>query len=163
MMGKHVRSGMIFGQLTVLEVVPGKTLGKPKARCLCTCGRMHITSTTQLIHRKAHRCKGCAVFKLPAGEAVFRRKFDGYTRAAKYRGREFSLTRDQFRVLHDASCTYCGLLPSKGADRKDNDIGYILENCVPCCKPCNYAKRAMSEQDFLNWIARIAAFQGFSL
>jgi len=42
-----------------------------------------------------------------------------------------------------------------GIDRLDSSRGYILENCVPCCKVCNYAKRNMSVNDFLNWIKKV--------
>lgn len=39
-----------------------------------------------------------------------------------------------------------------GIDRVNNDIGYIKNNCIPCCKICNRAKNSMSYDDFLNWI-----------
>ena len=42
-----------------------------------------------------------------------------------------------------------------GIDRKDNNIGYIIENCVSCCGICNRMKMDMSYDDFLNHIRLI--------
>ena len=33
------------------------------------------------------------------------------------------------------------------------------EACAPCCSDCNYAKREMSQESFLNLVARIYAHQ----
>ena len=38
-----------------------------------------------------------------------------------------------------------------GLDRVDNNLPHTLENCVTCCKHCNYAKRDMSQQKFLEY------------
>jgi hypothetical protein len=42
-----------------------------------------------------------------------------------------------------------------GIDRVDNFKGYEIDNCVPCCYICNYAKRDMSKDQFLAWVKRI--------
>jgi hypothetical protein len=36
-----------------------------------------------------------------------------------------------------------------GIDRVDNNKGYTIENCVPCCTAVNYAKLDMSYSDFI--------------
>lgn len=65
-------------------------------------------------------------------------------RAAKDRGMEFTLTLQQATELTiDRKCHYCnGELPSTtiGLDRMNNENGYTLENCVPCCTVCNQIK-----------------------
>lgn len=48
------------------------------------------------------------------------------------------------------SCFYCNKsinwvkygkkATSYNLDRKDNSIGYVVSNLVPCCAPCNYKK-----------------------
>lgn len=43
-----------------------------------------------------------------------------------------------------------------GIDRVNNDIGYLIENCVSCCKVCNFMKRSMSKNDFINHVNKIA-------
>lgn len=41
-----------------------------------------------------------------------------------------------------------GILKS-GIDRVENDKGYILDNCVPCCAQCNRDKGSSSLCDFV--------------
>lgn len=48
---------------------------------------------------------------------------------------------------------------SNGIDRTNNDIGYEAPNCVPCCKACNYYKRASTYSDFMKWIEKLASFR----
>lgn len=42
-----------------------------------------------------------------------------------------------------------------GLDRRNNNKGYTHDNIVPCCKPCNYAKRDMNIEEFRNWVRRV--------
>lgn len=106
---------------------------------------------------------------LPYGVASANRLFMAYKRYAKKRNREFSLTKEEFLTIIVASCVYCarsltqeyggknynGLFRYTGIDRLDNAIGYTSNNCVACCKDCNFMKRAMSRCEFLEHIARI--------
>lgn len=46
-----------------------------------------------------------------------------------------------------------------GIDRKINEIGYILENSVPCCPQCNQSKMDFTEEEFINHSKRIVEFQ----
>ena len=60
--------------------------------------------------------------------------------AAKQSGHEWCITLDEFRLLNDAACYYCGgSLPEKGRglDRINNRDGYVLKNVIPCCSSCN--------------------------
>jgi hypothetical protein len=52
-----------------------------------------------------------------------------------------------------ATCN--GGVKFNGIDRKNNAIGYIVGNVLPCCKLCNYAKRTMGYNEFLNWVNRV--------
>lgn len=57
-------------------------------------------------------------------------------------------------------CHYCGIevqFPEtrNGLDRIDNTIGYVANNVVPCCYPCNIAKHEMSQIDFKKHIVNI--------
>jgi DNA repair exonuclease SbcCD ATPase subunit len=56
-------------------------------------------------------------------------------------------------------CVYCGANERIGIDRINSSLGYSVENCEPCCADCNYAKRDMDKETFLNLIARIYAHQ----
>lgn len=85
-----------------------------------------------------------------------------YHRSAAQVGREFALTRDDFDKLIHLPCHYCYVAPdpTNGIDRYDNDLGYIASNCVPCCWMCNHAKGSTPIEEFLPWLARIAAAHG---
>ena len=75
---------------------------------------------------------------------------------AKRRGYEFSLSFEDFDAITSRSCFYCGENEKRiGIDRIDNSIGYTKENSVSCCKICNYMKRTMTKEDFLNHIKKI--------
>lgn len=85
---------------------------------------------------------------------------------------------ETFTRLSKGSCKYCGLEYSKeiedrlneskkskrlsdhilkcnGIDRVDNKKGYVKDNCVSCCKYCNFAKHTMTEDEFYKWIKKV--------
>ena len=88
-----------------------------------------------------------------------------YKRSAIDRSYQFELTKEQFRSLIESDCYYCGAKPKmrnaknlhgeyswNGIDRFDNDKGYVIDNCVPCCTTCNFAKGKSNGDDFIRWI-----------
>ncbi len=90
---------------------------------------------------------------------------------AKPRGLEFTLTIEEFLELIDGDCFYCDSPPSNefgknnkyltgshiynGIDRLDNNKGYTLTNCVPCCKICNKMKSNLGYDEFFSHIKKI--------
>ena len=44
-------------------------------------------------------------------------------------------------------------------DRMNNDLGYIIDNVVPCCKWCNLSKRERSKEEFLEHNKKIYEYQ----
>lgn len=142
-----------------------------KVRCT-NCG--HETALRSYKVRKC-RCKHCSC--LPQGFSGSKRLYARYKRASKNLKRSFELSLEQFRILTSSSCFYCGSPPfticinntgkarketstwnhylHNGIDRKDNQIGYTLDNCLPCCVICNRAKNNMSFEDFGKYISRI--------
>lgn len=108
--------------------------------------------------------------KLPKGESAFRKMFQVYKRWAKKKDRIFELSIDQFRGLTKSSCFYCGDSPNttynaskryngyyiyNGIDRVNNSKGYVLNNCVSCCKTCNTMKSNMDLETFYDHIKKI--------
>lgn len=79
-------------------------------------------------------------------------------RGAKVRGYGFELSDAETEALIKSACGYCGKKPDpvNGIDRIDNSRGYVPGNVMPACRQCNYAKRAMSFNDFKDWILRAA-------
>lgn len=89
-----------------------------------------------------------------------------YIDNAKPRNLEFSLSITDFTKLVTSTCYYCGNKgdsctgPKRinlycGIDRIDNNKGYTIDNCVSCCKRCNWMKNKTNKKDFLNQIKRI--------
>jgi phage FluMu protein Com len=115
--------------------------------------------------------------RLPNQEGPRRKYFRGYIVNAKRRGLQFNLSFESFTELTAQSCFWCGDPPSQilqirwktngfvreqlpwlhgGIDRLDNACGYIEGNCVPCCKTCNAMRSAMSTEEFMKQIHKIA-------
>jgi hypothetical protein len=85
-----------------------------------------------------------------------RYRFLLYRNDAKNHGREFNLTFEQFMDLWQKQCRYCGdSIKTVGIDRKNNLIGYTVENSVSCCATCNRMKLNHSEEYFLSQCERI--------
>jgi hypothetical protein len=70
---------------------------------------------------------------------------------ARTRKKVFTLTLEEYVILIDAPCKYCGRDISRdtgvGLDRIDNDKGYITGNCNPCCGPCNRRRHRSMDAD----------------
>jgi hypothetical protein len=92
----------------------------------------------------------------------------------KKRNLEFNITKEEFTAISQKNCFYCGLPPNKvfkakkvyfgefvynGLDRLDNNIGYNLNNIVPCCFRCNRMKSNLSIEEFLTHIKIISSYQ----
>ena len=71
-------------------------------------------------------------------------KWNTTRRSAQKRGIEFTLTIDQVADILQRPCVYGSWIHSLethvGIDRKDNSVGYLYENCVPCCGRHNVIK-----------------------
>jgi hypothetical protein len=155
--------GARYGELTVIETMPGGRGTLRRIKCRCDCGTEYLAVPHHLNIGETVRCFSCLPKrKSPELKALIKR-FSGYRASAAKRGHAFKIEVSDFIETCSEPCTYCGLSPSLGIDRRDNARGYIRDNCSPCCKSCNYAKRTMTERDFLDWIARIAQHQGLSL
>jgi len=101
---------------------------------------------------------------------------------------EWQLTNEEVIALAGSSCYYCGVEPNNpfnvfktkegsprkgiknferieeaaivynGVDRLDNDVGYITNNTVSCCKICNHAKHTQTVAEFFQWIEGLKTF-----
>lgn len=143
--------------------------------CKCDCGKLVIIDSWRLTSGNTKSC-GCLRKELASkrrskesGEASFNRLFRIYKDGARKRKIFFDLTKEEFKVLSDQNCFYCRIEPKQlvnanylngdyihnGIDRIDSSKGYIIENCVPCCKRCNQAKNDMTQSEFKDWIKRV--------
>jgi hypothetical protein len=77
---------------------------------------------------------------------------------AAIKGVTCTLSFDQYlELIVGRPCHWCGstVQTGYGVDRRVNELGYVAENCVPCCATCNYGKRELSPEQFVSWIARV--------
>lgn len=161
-------TGKKFGRLTAISPHGRSVSGKTLWKCECECGNTSIVSSSNL---QSNGTKSCGCLRGTRGDAsAFNRVFSRYKASAKFKGHEFALTESEFKSITKTVCHYCGVPPSSvnkhtggsgtyvynGIDRVDNSIGYVVDNCVPCCGDCNYAKRNLSYHDFLSLISRIS-------
>jgi hypothetical protein len=179
------KTGWKSGRLTVLKFSryvdnPGVKTRTALWLCQCECGNMIEVRNCNL-NSKATKSCGCMLVEhiKAVGQAKisdkssFKHLYNGYKREALKMNREFKLNEDEFRKLTSSDCHYCGIGPSKeikgngkkifkggsykynGVDRFDNNKGYEMNNCVPCCWKCNNAKNNMSISEFKEWINKI--------
>jgi hypothetical protein len=93
------------------------------------------------------------------------------------------LTTEQFYQLATSNCYYCRAVPTNkrisylnkqdrkdgysdiftynGLDRIDSNFTHNLNNVVPCCKWCNYAKSNLTLQQFNEWIMRLQSHRPY--
>ena len=107
--------------------------------------------------------------RLPDNRGVITQILLGYKRHARDRGLMFELTYDEFAMLVQQPCHYCGCELSNlkttknckegfaynGIDRVDNNVGYIIDNCRTSCYNCNQAKHQMIESSFYEWVENL--------
>lgn len=113
--------------------------------------------------------------KYPKNEANFHGLYRDRKRSAVNKGLTWELSKEDFKILTQQDCFYCGAEPSQikkynlkgdndpyiynGIDRLDSDEGYVVGNCVPCCGKCNRAKYTMSANEFLDHVKKIHLHQ----
>ncbi len=71
------------------------------------------------------------------------------------------LTKEDFHYIKTLDCRYCGYFGGTGAcgiDRIDSKLDYTLDNCVPCCKTCNYLKKDLTFEEFKSHTNKIYEF-----
>jgi len=148
--------------------------------CRCECGGEKMVLGGALKRGKTRSC-GClsrealsARRRLPEGVSTMNNILSGYKNGARTRGLAFELTDEETLHLMRQNCFYCEAAQSnkakgnygsaeereansrtyQGIDRLNNAIGYTIDNTVPCCKICNYAKRDLSFEEYMAHLAR---------
>lgn len=176
-----------FGRLIVIKRQPNKK-NIAMWLCLCDCGNTITTRGTFLRNGTTKSC-GCLAKessirvgkltggrnKLSLGRCNLNNYYQRYKRESIRRGYEFNLSINDFKIITEKNCCYCDNKPREidykvgaygsyfgnGIDRIDNKIGYIISNCVPCCKRCNQAKNDMTKNEFFEWIKKVFYFNNF--
>jgi hypothetical protein len=91
-----------------------------------------------------------------------------YVKKSKERNINFELSLEEASKLFIQNCYYCNRPPLncrkrdngaavyyQGIDRVDNNLGYEINNVVPCCKYCNSFKNDRTQEDFLAHVTEV--------
>lgn len=167
--------GQKFNKLTALNFIELTNYGTAKWKFKCDCGNEKIIASSNVLKGNTVSC-GCVKNsrKLPEFSASINKLYYSYKRGAKKRNYNFNLSRENFEKLILDNCHYCGGKPDtqfkhkqsfngyviyNGIDRKDNILGYDINNCVSCCTSCNYAKHNKSYNEFQNWLINLVNYR----
>jgi len=176
-MGQFIdRVGRRYGKLTVVSRAPNKER-VVYWNVLCDCGVTKCMTSGNLTRTLTRSC-GCLkkerlrsmarAQRKSKGVAGFNQLYSHYKHRAIKRFGFFGLDEKTFRDITSSNCTYCNSEPRtvsgtyeasqytyNGVDRVDSDIGYDIDNCVPCCWTCNRMKVDIPLDSFKGHIARI--------
>ena len=87
-----------------------------------------------------------------------------YKRSAEKREINYNLSDEETKQMIQNECFYCKDINNdgylNGIDRKDNNIGYEIDNCVTCCKMCNISKNTMDVEEFIGKVYHILSYIG---
>lgn len=163
-----LKPGYIFPDSELIERISYK-----KFKCKCVCGKEFILTSNRLYKKITHcGCLGGFYTTKQKGKRnpIHFTIYRLYKYNANLRKKEFNIDIESFLKLITANCHYCNSEPQShivysgpyrdnykynGLDRVDNNIGYILNNCVTCCKFCNRAKKDENLVSFLEWLDRL--------
>jgi len=161
------------GSKIIVKVSDLFCTSKVKVSCQCEdCGEVREVQFHSLCKRTNSQfkkdgktlCSDCANHRM-SGEKSGRFKhgqvrYPEYRNNAQRRNLDFQLTPEEFKELVGQPCHYCGGYSietnpksrGNGIDRKDSNIGYLVDNCVPCCATCNFFKNTMEYTQFIKKI-----------
>jgi len=87
--------------------------------------------------------------------------YSNYIRCAGDKNLDFEISQEEFNTLVKEPCHYCNIIQERGfngIDRLDSNAGYVMDNCVSCCKTCNFMKCSLSADVFLKRIEHILTY-----
>lgn len=170
-----------FGRLTAVKRVENNKHNQEQYIFTCDCGNTKIINKNTVLIGQSNSCGCLQKEKIKQqgyknqkefGLSAMNQLFNNYIQSAKKRNYEFALTKSQFISLVIEKCFYCGEIPNQikksptsqhtfkynGIDRKNNKLGYEIDNCVSCCGKCNRMKYVLNSDEFLNHIKKILEY-----
>ncbi len=169
----HKYINTVINGLTILEFSHSKQYTTRSRhhffKYRCHCGNEKIGNLYDIKRGSTTSCGCRRVNEAIEKEAGLKSLYHIYKKGAQKRNYSFELSIDEFKLLTSQNCSYCGRAPHRfrkswsehsvytynGVDRRDNTLGYVLENCVPCCSICNRAKSDLPYEEFIEWIQAV--------
>ena len=168
----HAVGCYVYNGVDRLENADGYTQANSVASCWMCNSAKHVSSVKDfldwaacLLNPQVHEVAVVAIMNSP-----YLKLYNRYKNTARNKRLSFELDKPAFMRLVTAPCRYCGRLPYKlitkgetlmytGIDRKNNNVGYTLENSVSCCWQCNNAKALGTVAELLEWARRVVNWQ----
>jgi hypothetical protein len=171
-------TGYVVGKLIVTSFSHVNETRSAVWNCKCACGTVKQIAARYLT-RKIEPIRSCGCLSRstevkekkawrrdPTDQPAHHHHFHRYVCNARKRGITLTLTESEFKELTLQECHYCGDAPREyrhkgrtiqvnGVDRVQNELGYTVENCVPSCSDCNFAKRRMTKARFIDLARRV--------
>lgn len=82
-------------------------------------------------------------------------KYRSYLMRANQKSLNFELSVEEFELITNSPCCYCGSTSKIGVDRAQSKEGYTVDNSRPCCTTCNMMKYTYSPDVFMSQIKKI--------
>lgn len=150
-----------FGRLVAICRIENNKFGHPVWRCLCDCGKEANISSSNLRGNSS----SCGCYQRDrAREARRLRPYEALYRTIERNSiHPVELTYEQFLTfVQHTHCHYCKIpvdwmmfgndkaRRGYNLDRKDSTKGYSMDNCVTCCKRCNWGKG--DQFTYVQWV-----------
>ena len=138
--------------------------------CICLiCNKLRITQVTNIFNGTSKSCCGNKLHFKPALNILYKR----IRTSAAHRKKEFTLNFIEFEKLVTQCCYYCGSIGRNtvyhkgtnsyhyfsGIDRIDSKIGYVSDNCVPCCEKCNTSKMDSTMVEYEKYLDNLVDYR----
>lgn len=163
--------GQRFGRLEVTKKLPN-TKWCVYWECRCDCGSIKQVDGKALRRGSTRSC-GCLWAESIAlnSERMKLRPYEGLYNRFLYQRPELVSPEFTYEVFlgftETNECHYCGTTviwqkySAKSCrynlDRKDNKLGYTIDNCVVCCSTCNFTK--CWRYTYEEWCAMVEALK----
>lgn len=157
-----------YGDLSILKKLDNDSNKHVYYLCMCKCGNLVSKRLDKLKSAKINLCEECkAINESRSVISAINRIYNEYRKSAARRNLAFDIKIEDFILMINSFCHYCGSPPSNkiqtksgyfyycGIDRLNNLIGYVIDNCRASCKQCNFSKYTLTKEDFVNWARQV--------
>lgn len=163
-----------FGRLKVISRLKNDDYNQVVWKCKCDCGNICNIISRSLVHNRTKSC-GC-LHKERVRKEPYYHIYSSIKRRENYyesKDRKCTFSFNEFlEFIKITNCHYCGdeikWWPHRAPkgnghpynlDRKNNEMGYTIENCVVCCPRCNKMKHNLSYKEFYEFTKPIREYK----